>query len=132
MLKKFVNIKINIIFDAIIINTNTMKTKVYNPVTRLKRMHEDLQELKDYNKLNRRRIMRRAHYLVRTESMTLSEALKQVWSERKSFVIRNNEEIKQYIDSIAEMYNVEQDLDPERPHRVHRGNAGRGERGDRP
>lgn len=36
-------------------------------------------------KYNKRRLFKRAHYLVRTEFKTFSQALKQVWKEQKEY-----------------------------------------------
>jgi len=54
-------------------------------------------------KYNKSRMFKRAHYLVKNEYMTFSQALKQVWSECKQYKINLQEKINILNFRLADM-----------------------------
>jgi len=58
----------------------------------------DKDSLINKSKYNRKSIFKRAYYLMRSESLTLSEALKQAWKEAKDYVYLVRAEIERRIE----------------------------------
>lgn len=59
-------------------------------------MKKQITNLEQELKYNKSRMFKRAHYLVRSSCVNLSEALKQVWAESKSY----RKEIRQELESL--------------------------------
>lgn len=68
-------------------------------------INKRLSEINESLKLDRKRVMRRAWFLVRDEYITLSDALKRVWSERRLFVAKMNNEAEQLKNKLNRAYN---------------------------
>jgi hypothetical protein len=70
-------------------------------------MTKQIKQLEQKSKYNLKRIMKRAWYLVKSESLTFSEALKQSWKESKEVILKYREKLSGAINRYKDQWSVQ-------------------------
>lgn len=76
-------------------------------VSSINKTRTELADLRAY-KFDRRHIFVRAHYLVKTEYKTLSEALKQCYAETRNYALKVAARIQELTNNLADRYAVKE------------------------